>query len=252
MVSDPDRTAATRSAGAPRPAGREEKAEWVRAAFDRIAPRYDLFNDLLSAGVHRRWRARAIRALAPADGERLLDLCAGTMDLARQISDRAPGSRVVAADFALRMLASGRAKAAAAAGTVWPVAADALSLPFPDATFDGCTIGFGLRNLADYEDGLAEMRRVLVPGGRLVVLEFTTPPGKLFRQVYHAYFHHLLPRAGAVISGDADASRYLPDSVARFPDAAALAALLTRSGFRDVRYAWLTRGIAALHVGTRG
>jgi len=246
MVSDSDRPGTTR------PAERDEKAEWVRAAFDRIAPRYDLFNDLLSAGVHRRWRTRTVGALAPADGERLLDLCAGTMDLARGIADRAPGARVVAADFALGMLAAGRDKAAGAAGAVWPVAADALNLPFPDATFDGCTIGFGLRNLADPEDGLAEMRRVLVPGGRLVVLEFTTPPGKVFRSVYHAYFHHLLPRAGAVISGDPAASRYLPDSVARFPDAPTLAALLTRAGFRDVRYAWLTRGIAALHVGTRG
>lgn len=228
-----------------------EKAEWVRTMFDRIAPRYDLFNDLLSAGVHRRWRERAIDALAPADGERFLDLCAGTMDLAVGISARAPGARVVGADFALRMLAAGRAKATAAAGPVWPLAADALALPFPDATFDGCTIGFGLRNLAEYEDGLAEMRRVLAPGGRLVVLEFTTPPGKLFRRAYHAYFHHLLPRAGAVISGDSAASRYLPDSVRRFPDAPALAMLLSNARFGEVRWAYLSRGIAALHSGVR-
>lgn len=228
-----------------------DSAMQVRSMFDRIAPRYDLFNDVLSAGIHRDWRRRAVSALAPAAGERLLDLCAGTLDLAREISTRQPGARVAAADFALRMLAAGRGKAAAAPGPVWPVAADALRLPFGDGAFDGCVIGFGLRNLADPVDGLAEMRRVLVRDGRLVVLEFTTPPGKVFRAVYHAYFHHVLPRAGALISGDRAASRYLPDSVRRFPDAPTLAALLRSGGFRGVRYAWLTRGIAALHVATK-
>lgn len=229
----------------------DEKAEWVRSMFDRIAPRYDRFNDLLSAGIHRRWRERAIDALAPTGGETYLDLCAGTMDLAVAVSRRAPGARVAGADFALRMLAGGREKAAAAPGQLWPVAANALALPWRDATFHGCTIGFGLRNLADYAEGLSEMRRVLVPGGRLVVLEFTTPPNKVFRALYHGYFHHVLPRAGAWISHDPAAARYLPESVKAFPDVGSLAGLLRDAGFGRVRYAYLTGGIAAIHWGVR-
>lgn len=229
-----------------------EKADWVRSMFDRIAPRYDLFNDLLSAGVHRLWRHQAVDALAPRPGETFLDLCAGTMDLARLISERAPGAGVVAADFAVRMLEDGRDKIAGTNGAVRPVAADALVLPFPDGVFDGCAIGFGLRNLADFDRGLAEIRRVLAPGGRLVVLEFTTPPGKLFRTVFHGYFHHVLPRVGAAISGDPAAARYLPDSVARFPDVESLADLLRHGRFSDVRYRYLTGGIAAVHHAVRG
>lgn len=232
----------------PRP---EEKAEWVRSMFERIAPRYDRFNDVLSAGVHRRWRRRAIEALSPTAGETMLDLCAGTMDLARMVSERAPGARVVGADFAFGMLAGGRAKASGAPGAVWPVAADALRLPFPDAVFDGCIVGFGLRNLADYSVGLAEMRRVLAPSGRLVVLEFTTPPGRFFRSLYHLYFHHVLPRVGAAISGDPAAARYLPESVGVFPDPGSLATLLREAGFARVRHAYLTGGIAAIHYGQR-
>ncbi len=228
----------------------EEKAAWVRAAFDRIAPRYDLFNDLLSAGIHRRWRRRAIDALDPVPGGLYLDLCAGTLDLARAIPERAPGARVVGADFSLPMLARGRSKVAGdPANAIRTVAGDALALPFPDGTFAGCIFGFGLRNLVDTERGLVEMRRVLAPGGRLVVLEFTTPPDPVFRAVYHAYFHHVLPRLGGLVSGHRETARYLPDSVARFPRAAELAALVEESGFTHVRWRLLTRGIAAIHVG---
>jgi demethylmenaquinone methyltransferase/2-methoxy-6-polyprenyl-1,4-benzoquinol methylase len=134
---------------------------------------------------------------------------------------------------------------------IQPVAADALRLPFADGAFRGLIIGFGLRNLADPREGLLEMARVLEPGGRLVVLEFTTPPGRVFRSVYHAYFHHVLPRAGAWISGEPAAARYLPDSVSRFPRAAELAELVAACGFERVRYRYLTRGIAALHIGSR-
>ena len=229
----------------------EEKAAWVRSMFDRLAPRYDLFNDLLSVGVHRRWRRHAIAALAPDPGGRYLDLCAGTLDLARAVVETAPGARVAAADFALAMLERGRAKLTAEE-PVWPLAADALALPFPDGTFAGCIIGFGLRNLVDPLAGLAEMRRVLAPGGRLVVLEFTTPPGAWFRAAYHSYFHHALPRLGALVAGQKDGPRYLPASVARFPDAPALAELMAASGFERVRWRLLTRGIAALHAGIAG
>jgi demethylmenaquinone methyltransferase/2-methoxy-6-polyprenyl-1,4-benzoquinol methylase len=233
-----------------------DKAAGVRAMFDAIAPRYDLFNDVLSAGIHRRWRADAVDLLNPAPGARYLDLCAGTLDLARLVSARAPGARVVGADFSLRMLAAGRAKLdppklAGEDGGIHPVAADALRLPFPDGAFRGVIIGFGLRNLADFGAGLREMARVLEPGGRLVVLEFTVPPGRVFRGLYHAYFHHVLPRVGAWISGQAPAARYLPDSVSRFPRASELAGLVTAAGFERVRYRYLTRGIAALHVGAK-
>ena len=229
--------------------GQAEKAARVREMFDRMAPRYDLFNDVLSAGIHRRWRTEAVDLLAPAPGADYLDLCAGTLDLARLVAARASGARVVGADFSLPMLAEGRAKLAAPKIPVLPVAADALRLPFPDGAFHGVIIGFGLRNLADFGAGLGEMARVLAPGGCLVVLEFTTPPGRVFRGLYHAYFHHVLPRVGAWISGQAPAARYLPDSVSRFPRAGELADLVATAGFERVRWRYLTRGIAALHVG---
>lgn len=238
------------------PTEQAEQAARVRRMFDRMAPRYDVFNDVLSAGVHRRWRADAIDLLAPEPDGRYLDLCAGTLDLARGLLERAPAARVVGADFSLPMLERGRAKPVPlklglrSAG-IQPVAADALRLPFRDAAFRGVVIGFGLRNLADTRAGLAEMARVLQPGGRLVVLEFTTPPGRVFRALYHAYFHHVLPRAGAWISGQPAAARYLPDSVSRFPRAAELAGIVAGCGFTDVRWRYLTRGIAALHTGLR-
>ena len=234
--------------------GQAEKAVRVREMFDRIAPRYDLFNDVLSAGIHRRWREDALDLLDPQPEARYLDLCAGTLDLARGVSVRSPRTQVVGADFSLPMLTRGRAKPGPSklgrddAG-IQPVAADALRLPFANGAFRGIVIGFGLRNLADIGTGLAEMRRVLEPGGRLVILEFTTPPGRVFRALYHAYFHHALPRLGGLISGYAAAARYLPESVAAFPHAAELAELVTGSGFERVRYRYLTRGIAALHVG---
>ncbi|MGH7565913.1 MAG: class I SAM-dependent methyltransferase [Gemmatimonadota bacterium] len=236
--------------------GRAEKAQRVREMFDHMAPRYDLFNDVLSAGIHRRWRRDAVDLLDPVPGARYLDLCAGTLDLACAVAERAPGARIVGADFSLPMLARGRAKLAPSKlgrerPGIQPVVADALRLPFSDRTFHGVIIGFGLRNLADITTGLAEMARVLEPGGRLVVLEFTTPPGRVFRALYHGYFHYVLPRVGALISGQPAAARYLPDSVSRFPRAGELAEVMAASGFERVRYRYLTRGIAALHLGFR-
>ncbi len=228
-----------------------DRAAHVRTMFDRLAPRYDLFNDVLSAGVHRGWRRRAVEALAPLDGRRYLDLCAGTLDLSLAIVRAAPRARVAAADFSFPMLASGLSKLPGAAGVVWPVAADARATPFGDEAFDGVTIGFGLRNLVDLDGGLSEMRRVLAPGGRLVVLEFTTPPGRLFRALYHTYFHHVLPWVGGWIAGDGGTSRYLPDSVARFPEPPELAERMREAGLSRVRYRLLTRGIAAIHVGVK-
>lgn len=217
--------------------------------FDSIASRYDVFNDILSAGVHRTWRSNAVSVLDPRPEGRYLDLCAGTLDFARTIAHVEPGAVVVGADFSLPMLRTGVPKIAGM--PVHPVAADALSLPFPEATFSGCTIGFGLRNLADREAGLAEMLRVLAARGRLIVLEFTTPPGRLFRPLYEAYFHHVLPHVGGLLAGNRAAARYLPESVAGFPDPEALAAMMTAVGFERVRYRLLSGGIAALHTGVK-
>lgn len=231
-------------------AGGEAKRAYVRGMFTAIAPRYDLLNHLLSLNVDRRWRRRAVARLGwerRPDGI-YLDLCAGTLDLAAVLARR-PGfrGRVIGADFALPMLARGRGKADRTA----PVGADALLLPFPDARFDGATVGFGVRNLADLDAGFREARRVLAPGARLVVLEFATPRFAPLRAAYLFYFRRILPAIGRAVSKHRDAYTYLPESVLTFPEPQALAARMTAAGFRDVRYELLSGGICAIHHGTR-
>ncbi|HSD33442.1 MAG TPA: ubiquinone/menaquinone biosynthesis methyltransferase [Gemmatimonadales bacterium] len=218
--------------------------------FTAIAPRYDLLNHLLSLNVDRRWRRIAVARLgweARPDGT-YLDLCAGTMDLAAVLAAR-PGfrGRVIGADFVVPMLARGRGKSSRAA----PVGADALALPFPAASFDGAMVGFGVRNLADLDAGLAEAGRVLKPGARFVVLEFTTPRFAPLRAAYLFYFQRVLPLIGRAVSKHTDAYSYLPESVLAFPDPDALAAGLRAAGFHDVGYELLTGGICAVHHGTR-
>ena len=218
--------------------------------FTAIAPRYDFLNHLLSLNVDRRWRRAAVARLgweARPDGV-YLDLCAGTLDLAAALT-RARGfrGRVLGADFVVPMLARGKAKAARAV----PVAADALALPFPDASFDGAVVGFGMRNLADLDAGIREAARVLKPGARFVVLEFAMPRFAPLRVAYLFYFHRLLPAIGREVSKHRDAYTYLPESVLAFPEPDALAARLARGGFRDVAYDLLTGGICTVHHGTR-
>jgi demethylmenaquinone methyltransferase/2-methoxy-6-polyprenyl-1,4-benzoquinol methylase len=222
----------------------------VRGVFTAIAPRYDFLNHLLSLNIDRRWRRRAVRRL---DWERrpdglYLDLCAGTLDLAATLAS-ADGfqGRVVGADFVIPMLERGRGKSP----RVRPVGADALELPFPDAGFDGAVVGFGVRNLADLDQGLIEARRVLKPGARLVILEFTTPRFAPLRAVYLFYFRRLLPLIGRAVSKHTDAYTYLPESVLNFPDPDGLSRHLEAAGFRDVRYELLSGGICAVHYGTR-
>jgi demethylmenaquinone methyltransferase/2-methoxy-6-polyprenyl-1,4-benzoquinol methylase len=231
--------------------GHPEKAARVRAMFDEIAPRYDLLNHLLSMNVDKRWRARVVRELDPVlsrPGAMALDLCCGTGDLALALRAAFPGARVVGLDFSIQMLV--RAADKSREGRALPfVQGDASSVPFCDASFDSVTIAFGLRNLSSVEAGLAEMRRLLKPGGRAVVLEFSRPVVPVFRQAFNFYFAHVLPRIGGAVSGSSGAYSYLPASVKAFPDQRRLAAMMETAGFRIVRYTNLTGGIAAAHVG---
>lgn len=228
--------------------GGEAKRSYVRAMFTAIAPRYDLLNHVLSLNIDRRWRRRAVERLGwrgTRDGT-YLDLCAGTLDLAAELASRQGFTgRVVGADFVVPMLRLGRDKAAR---TV-PVGADALELPFPDATFHGCLVGFGIRNLADVEVGLREIARVLRPGARLVVLEFTTPRRWPIRPLYLFYFRRILPRIGRWVSKHRDAYEYLPHSVAGFPERDEFGELMAAAGFEAVRWEELTFGVAAIYVG---
>jgi demethylmenaquinone methyltransferase / 2-methoxy-6-polyprenyl-1,4-benzoquinol methylase len=231
--------------------GGGEKRSYVRAMFTAIAPRYDFLNHLLSFNIDRRWRRQAVARLGwegRPDG-RYLDLCAGTLDLAALLASQ-PGFRgqVIGADFVLPMLSLGRGKSA----RVRPVNADAMELPFPGATFDGATVGFGIRNLADLDAGLAEAARILRPGGRLVILEFTTPKRQPLRAAYLVYLRRLLPLIGRLVSRHGDAYDYLPASVLAFPNPDELAQRLAGHGFAQVGYTLLFGGICAIHVGTRG
>ncbi len=216
--------------------------ETVRQMFDRISPVYDLMNRVLTAGLDGRWR-RLTAASVVRPGDRVLDACCGTGDLA--LADLEAGGEVTALDFSERMLERARPKSDAVR---W-VRGDAMMLPFEDATFDSATIGFGIRNVSDLEAGLAELARVLSPGGRLGCLEITQPRGPL-RPFFRLWFDHLIPFAGKVLPGGA-AYTYLPASVRRFPGPEELAAAMERSGFTDVTFRLLAGGIVTLHTARR-
>lgn len=214
----------------------------VRAMFDRIAPVYDAMNRVMTLGLDRRWRKLAVREVV-WPGDRVLDACCGTGDLAVEAERR--GARVVGLDFSPRMLERARGKS----GTIEWVQGDALALPFDNGEFDAVTVGFGVRNLADLEGGLRELARVLRPGGKLAVLEITRPRG-LLRPFFRVWFDVLVPLAGKVLPGG-KAYTYLPASVRRFPSPEDLSALFERGGFESVSYRLLGGGSVALHVGTR-
>jgi demethylmenaquinone methyltransferase/2-methoxy-6-polyprenyl-1,4-benzoquinol methylase len=227
----------------------------IRRMFGHIAPSYDLLNHLLSLNVDHYWRWRTTRLVPPTSDAPILDLCTGTGDLALAY-DRAAGGRVpiVGADFCHEMLrlALKKTQARGASDRVRYIEADAQRLPFPDSGFQLTTVAFGLRNVTDTDRGLAEMVRVTRPGGRVAVLEFSQPRGRLFGRLYHFYFRWVLPLVGQTISRSKDnAYRYLPASVLEFPDGEALAARLRRHGLTDVRWYPLTFGIATLYVGTK-
>ncbi|HSA55060.1 MAG TPA: ubiquinone/menaquinone biosynthesis methyltransferase [Gemmatimonadaceae bacterium] len=233
-------------------AGGEGKRAYVRRIFSEIAPRYDLLNHLLSFNVDRRWRRQAIHELAWEERPRgvYLDLCAGTLDvgalLARQAGFR---GLVLGADFAEPMLRRGLGKAPP--GLLAPLAADALSVPLGDGVAAGAIVAFGVRNLADLDAGLREVHRVLAAGARFVILEFSTPRARVVRAAYQTYFRRVLPTVGRLVSGHPTAYRYLPESVAHFPEAGALAQRMEAAGFSQVRFRRLTFGIAAIHVGVK-
>jgi demethylmenaquinone methyltransferase/2-methoxy-6-polyprenyl-1,4-benzoquinol methylase len=230
----------------------DEKAAAVQRMFQAVAPRYDLLNHLLSLNIDRRWRRFTVdRLLARCNpAGRILDSCAGTLDLACELAGRSDFTgRILACDFALPMLEKGRPKTGGK-----PIAiscADALRLPLRDDSVDGAMVGFGVRNLASLDRGLREFARVLKPGAPLVILDFSTPPAQPLRAAYLLYFRRILPLVGRAISGHASAYKYLPESVLNFPEPGELARRMSDAGFRDVSWTHLTGGIVTVHEGVR-
>ncbi|MDA0702033.1 MAG: class I SAM-dependent methyltransferase [Proteobacteria bacterium] len=236
----------------------QEKAGMVRDVFDRVAGRYDLMNDLMSLGVHRLWKAAMIDALAPRPGQRFLDLAGGTGDIAFRIHDRigteaARAQPVQVCDINEAMLRVGRDRAVDRGitdGIAW-VTGDAEALPFDDMCADACTIAFGLRNVTRIDRALAEIHRTLRPGGRFLCLEFSRVVLPLLGEAYDRYSFTVLPGLGRIVTGDAEAYRYLAESIRRFPHQEGLAERMKAVGFERVGWRNLSGGIAALHTGWR-
>ena len=227
------------------------KAGLVREVFDSVAGRYDLMNDLMSLGVHRLWKAAFVHQVAPRAGERFVDLAGGTGDIAFALMER--GADVVVCDYNEQMVRRGRQRAADRAlvpGPAWAVG-DAMALPFASSSVDGITIAFGLRNVTDPEKALAEIRRVLKPGGRFHCLEFSRFALPLLDRLYDVYSFEVLPRLGRWIAGDAESYRYLAESIRRFPPQGKLAGMMRAAGMGQVSHRNLSGGIAAIHRGWR-
>ncbi len=230
----------------------EEKTARVRGVFDSVAGNYDLMNDLMSGGLHRLWKRFALTQTGLRPGQRALDVASGTGDLgaglARQVGKE---GLAVLTDINREMLSRGRDRLIdrGLAANVRFVIANAERLPFPDRSFDCVTIGFGLRNVTDKPAALAAMCRVLRPGGRLLVLEFSKPTLEILRPAYDAYSFNVLPRLGGIIAGDAASYRYLAESIRMHPDQETLAGMMREAGFDDARWHNLAGGVVALHVG---
>jgi demethylmenaquinone methyltransferase / 2-methoxy-6-polyprenyl-1,4-benzoquinol methylase len=235
----------TESGGTPRSGTLTEPQ--VRAMFDRIAGFYDVMNTVMTAGLHHRWRARAADLAALGAGDSALDVACGTGDLAIELSQRVGADgEVIGSDFAQEMLERARAKAPA---LQWDLG-NALDLPYASNRFDAATVGFGARNFSDLDRGLAEMARVVKPGGRVVVLEITTPRKPPLSTFYSLWFDRIVPLIGR-LTGEDEAYTYLPSSVKRFPGPEGLAAAMERTGLREIRWILTAGGIIALHVGTK-
>jgi len=228
-----------------------ERAPKVREMFSRLARRYDLVNDVMSFGLHRIWKRQTVRlALEGRSGARLLDLCCGTGDICFLAEAIGPdGRRVVGADFTLPMLAIGRKRRINQRSRVQLVQADALSLPFPDASFDALTVGYGLRNIADPEAALREMRRVLAPRGRAVILDFGKPDNPVAGALYRAFLRTMMWAVGWLFHGDPETYLYIPESLKRFPAQRGVAEIMRRVGFANVRYENRLFGATGINLG---
>ena len=230
----------------------DQKASLVQGVFSSVASRYDIMNDLMSGGIHRLWKDAMMDWLAPRPGQQLLDVAGGTGDVAFRFLRRAGATaQATVLDLTEPMLIEGqkRAEAANMAGQLDWVVGDAMALPFPPAGFDVYTISFGIRNVTRIEDALSEAFRVLRPGGRLMVLEFSQIPNDLMQKVYDLYSFNIIPMMGQVVTGDRDSYQYLVESIRRFPDQDRFAEMIRSAGFEQVRYRNLSMGIAALHSG---
>ena len=234
----------------------DEKPRLVRGVFDRVASRYDLMNDLMSAGVHRVWKDTTVARLNPQPGEVIVDCAGGTGDIARRLARRARAvkarrggadARVLVVDYNAEMIGIGRERVREAE-IAWAVG-DAQRLPLPDACADAYVIAFGIRNVTDVPTALREARRVLKLGGRFLCLEFSQPVAPALRAAYDAYSFNVIPRVGAAVAGDRDSYQYLVESIRRFPDQARFAAMIAQAGFKREGWTNFTGGVAALHHG---
>jgi len=229
----------------------DKKAGMVHGVFTNVASKYDIMNDAMSMGIHRLWKDAMMDWLAPRPDQKLLDVAGGTGDISFRFLNRAPGAHATVLDMTESMLVEGRkrAEAAAMAESLDWVVGDAMALPFPANTFDVYTISFGIRNVTRIADALSEAYRVLRPGGRLMVLEFSQIPNELMQKVYDLYSFNVIPKMGKLIANDAESYQYLVESIRKFPDQETFAAMIRDAGFGNVKYRNLTMGIAALHSG---
>ncbi|MBM1220496.1 bifunctional demethylmenaquinone methyltransferase/2-methoxy-6-polyprenyl-1,4-benzoquinol methylase UbiE [Ponticoccus sp. SC2-23] len=229
----------------------DEKAGRVQGVFTSVASRYDLMNDVMSGGVHRLWKDAMMDWLAPRPGQRLLDVAGGTGDISFRFLDRAGYGHATVLDLTESMLVEGRKRAEAAkmGGALDWVVGDAMALPFDDNSFDVYTISFGIRNVTRPQDALSEAFRVLRPGGRLMVLEFSQLPNPLMQKAYDLYSFNVIPAMGQVITNDRASYQYLVESIRRFPDQETFLGMIREAGFENAKFRNLTMGVAALHSG---
>lgn len=229
----------------------DEKTGMVRDLFSDVSSKYDVMNDVMSGGIHRLWKEAMMDWLAPRPGQRLLDVAGGTGDVSFKFLKRAGHGHATVCDLTEGMLVAGRKRAEAAklADSLDWVVGDAMDLPFPDASFDVYTISFGIRNVTRPQDALAEAYRVLRPGGRLMVLEFSQLPNPMMQKLYDLYSFNVIPRMGQMIANDRDSYQYLVESIRNFPDQETFLEMIRTAGFDQAKYRNLSMGIAALHSG---